>query len=194
MFRYFAENITFALVKNKVLDIKKREIYVYAIEVILLNTILLLLLLGISILEECLSFFVGFLFFFIPLRLFAGGYHAKHSETCFVISISMFWLTIIIFKNYPYLYKDMFAVALYVVANIIFFLYAPLKNPNHPLTEHQYKRNKKIVYIILLLDSIVLWIFAKMNYKFVSSEMLFIMLTSFFLLIGKVENRLLLKI
>ena len=49
MFRYFAENITFVLIKNKILNIKNRNIYVYAIEVILLNLILLLSLLGISI-------------------------------------------------------------------------------------------------------------------------------------------------
>lgn len=49
MFRYFAENITFVLIKNKILNIKNRNIYVYAIEVILLNMILLLSLLGISI-------------------------------------------------------------------------------------------------------------------------------------------------
>ena len=39
MFRYFAENITFVLIKNKILNIKNRNIYVYAIEVILLNMI-----------------------------------------------------------------------------------------------------------------------------------------------------------
>lgn len=42
MFRYFAENITFVLIKNKVLNIEKRDTYMYAIEVILLNSILLL--------------------------------------------------------------------------------------------------------------------------------------------------------
>lgn len=52
MFRYFAENITFVLIKNKILNIKNRNIYVYAIEVILLNLILLLSLLGISILGK----------------------------------------------------------------------------------------------------------------------------------------------
>ena len=69
MFRYFAENITFVLIKNKILNIKNRNIYVYAIEVILLNVILLLSLLGISILGKDLSCFMGFLLFFVPLRI-----------------------------------------------------------------------------------------------------------------------------
>ena len=84
MFRYFAENIAFILIKNKMLNIKNREIYVYSIEVILLNLTLLLSLLGISIVGKGLLFFIGFLLFFIPIRTFAGGYHAKHSETCFI--------------------------------------------------------------------------------------------------------------
>ena len=59
MFRYFAENITFVLIKNKILNIKNRNIYVYAIEVILLNVILLLSLLGISILGKVFILLYG---------------------------------------------------------------------------------------------------------------------------------------
>ena len=90
MFRYFAENITFVLIKNKVLNIEKRDTYMYAIEVILLNSILLLTFLGVSIVGKNLLLFVGFLLFFIPIRTFAGGYHAKHSEVCFGMSFGIY--------------------------------------------------------------------------------------------------------
>lgn len=114
MFRYFAENITFVLIKNKILNIKNRNIYVYAIEVILLNLILLLSLLGISILGKDLSCFMGFLLFFVPLRTFVGGYHAKHSEVCLAMSIGIYMVVMIIFYNYPNLYKNIIVVSIYI--------------------------------------------------------------------------------
>lgn len=63
MFRYLAENITFLLIKHKILSIKNREVYTYAIEVILSNLILMTALLGISIAGKCFIFFVGYLLF-----------------------------------------------------------------------------------------------------------------------------------
>lgn len=105
MFRYFAENITFVLIKNKVLNIEKRDTYMYAIEVILLNSILLLTFLGVSIVGKNLLLFVGFLLFFIPIRTFAGGYHAKHSEVCFGMSLGIYIVAMIIYNHFPNLYK-----------------------------------------------------------------------------------------
>lgn len=177
MFRYFAENITFVLIKNKILAIKNRDIYVYAVEVILLNIILLLSLLGISILGKSLSCFIGFLLFFVPLRIFVGGYHAKHSGICFGMSIGIYMLVMIIFYNYPNLYKNIFVIALYILAIITFFIWSPLKNTNHRLTNYQYKRNKKIVFWIIIANIIFFLFFSKMNYTIVSYEIIFTILT-----------------
>lgn len=164
MFRYFAENITFVLIKNKILNIKNRNIYVYAIEVILLNVILLLSLLGINILGKDLSCFMGFLLFFVPLRTFVGGYHAKHSEVCFGMSISI-----------------------YILAIITFLIWSPLKNENHILTNYQYKRNRKILFGSIVINIIFFVFFSKMNYAIASYEIIFTVLASIFLIIGKLE-------
>ena len=163
MFRYFAENIAFILIKNKMLNIKNREIYVYSIEVILLNLTLLLSLLGISIVGKGLLFFIGFLLFFIPIRTFAGGYHAKHSETCFGISVCVYIVAMIIYNQFPNLYKNVFVIALFILAIIILLIWSPLKNPNHPLADYQYKRNRRIVFGIVIIDIVLFVIFSKIN-------------------------------
>ena len=188
MFRYFAENIAFILIKNKMLNIKNREIYVYSIEVILLNLTLLLSLLGISIVGKGLLFFIGFLLFFIPIRTFAGGYHAKHSETCFGISVCVYIVAMIIYNRFPNLYKNVFVIALFILAIIILLIWSPLKNPNHPLADYQYKRNRRIVFGIVIIDIVLFVIFSKINYTIASGEVIFILLASVFLLIGKFES------
>lgn len=188
MFEYLAENITFLLIKHKILNIKNREVYTYAIEVILLNSILLAVLLGISIAGKCFIFFVGYLLFFVPIRKFAGGYHAKHSETCFGVSIGLYIVATIIFNQFPNLYKNTFTIVLFMFAIVILLIWSPLKNPNHPMADYQYKRNRKIVYGIIVIDLVVFVITSIMNYTVASSEVIFILLASVFLVIGKIEN------
>lgn len=188
MFEYLAENITFLLIKHKILNIKNREVYTYAIEVILLNSILLAALLGISIAGKCFIFFVGYLLFFVPIRKFAGGYHAKQSETCFMISIAVYVVAMFIYKKVPNLYQNEIAIILFVLAVVILMIWSPLKNPNHPLADYQYKRNRRIVYGIIIIDFALLIIFSILNYTIASSEVIFVLSTAIFLIIGKIEN------
>lgn len=189
MFRYFAENIAFILIKNKVLDIQNRNVYVYGIEAILLNSILLLFLLGISIAAECLIFFIGFLLFFVPIRTFAGGYHAKHSETCFVMSVGVYTVSMFIFKYNPNLYKSVTAIILFGLTAIILLIWSPLRNPKHPLADYQYRRNKSIACSIIIMYIVLFVVFLEKDYTIASSEVIFIVLVSVFLVIGKLEEQ-----
>jgi len=189
MFRYFAENIAFLLIKNKILDIDNRDVYEYGIEAVLLNSFLLLSLLGISIAAKCLILFIGFLLFFVPIRIFAGGYHAKHSETCFAMSIGIYMISMLTYKYIPYLYRNVYAIILFALAIIILLIWSPSKNPNHPLADYQYKRNRKIAYTIIITYIILFTIFTKMNNTIASSEVIFIVIDSIFLVIGKLKNK-----
>lgn len=79
MFRNLAEDIAFLLIKHKILDIEQRDIYIYGLEVILLNGGLVLMFLTISLLFGVMINFWAYLIFFLPIRIFSGGYHAKTS-------------------------------------------------------------------------------------------------------------------
>ena len=96
MFKHLAEDVTFLLIKNKMLDIQSYEIYLYAVEVIILNGSILLTCLLISILSGELFHMLAFILFFIPLRMLAGGYHCKRSEVCFLCSIGVYGLSIVL--------------------------------------------------------------------------------------------------
>lgn len=188
MFRHLAEDIAFLLIKNKILDIENRDVYVYGIEIVLLNSILLLSLFGISIIAKCLIFLIGYLLFFVPIRIFAGGYHTKHSETCFVMSMGVYTVSMPIFKYIPNLYENIYAIILFILAIVILLIWSPLRNPNHPLTNYQYKRNKKIVYGIILMYIVSFVIFLEKKSTIASSEIIFTVIVSVFLVIGKLKN------
>ncbi len=189
MFRYFAESIVFILIRNKILSIENRDVYVYGMEVILLNTILMLTLLGISIVGNGLVYFWGFLLFFVPIRTFAGGYHAKRSETCMLTSVGVYTVGMFVYKHFPNLYTSTTILCLFLMACSVLLLCSPHENVNHPLTELQRKRNRQFVWGIVIVDIIVFVIFSILNYTIASCEALFLILASGFLVVGKIQKQ-----
>ncbi len=187
MFRRISEDITFWLIKNKVLDIKNREIYVYGTEVILLNVSLLIVTFIISALENGFLHFISFLIFFIPIRIFSGGYHAKHSETCFLLSTVAYTVTLFIVKWKPYMYKNIEVLIFLGVAVACILRWSPLKNPRHPLADYQCKRNKKILFGIIAVDFALFVMIYRFDWEIVASEVIFILLNAVILIIGKLE-------
>lgn len=190
MFRKFSENIAYLLIKNKVLDIESREIYVYAIEVISLNVTILIMCLVLSIFANCFMHFLGFILFFIPLRVLVGGYHCNRSESCLVASVSGYALTLWLVKYQIDIVMNPVTLTIAGICAVIILIWSPLINQNHPLEEYQIRRNKKIVYGIVAIDFVLFVIFSKYNLLIVSSEVIFIILVAVTLLMGIVKEKL----
>lgn len=185
MFRNFAEDIAFLLIKNKIIDIEERDIYIYGIEVILLNGGLLLVFLLISLLSGAMINFWAYLIFFLPLRTFSGGYHAKTSEYCFVMSTAMYWISVAVTKFLPLLYLDFYWWIAGIFSVLIILIFTPLINVNNPLNEFQKKRNRIVVYSLLIIDLVFFILCCIFNWKIATNELLFIVLDALLLLVGK---------
>ena len=103
------------------------------------------------------------------------------------MSIGIYMVVMIIFYNYPNLYKNIIVVSIYILAIITFLIWSPLKNENHILTNYQYKRNRKILFGSIVINIIIFVFLSKMNYTIASYEIIFTVLASIFLIIGKLE-------
>jgi accessory gene regulator B len=152
MFNNLAKDIAFHLIKNKIVDIEKREVYVYGLEVILLNAALLIVAMGISLLFGAFMHFVTFLVVFLPLRIFAGGYHAKTSERCLILSAILYTATHVLVHFYPLLYRSIFAIVSGVIFAVVIFVFVPLVNKNNELNAEQVKRNRLIARVLLAVN------------------------------------------
>lgn len=188
MFKHLAEDVTFLLIKNKMLDIQSYEIYLYAVEVIILNGSILLTCLLISILSGELFHMLAFILFFIPLRMLAGGYHCKRSEVCFLCSIGVYGLSIVLVHCAENLYVNIVMQILGILSIIVIIVFSPLINSNHPLEKYQIKRNKKIIYGMIAVDFVLYAVFYKLNLTMASSEIVFIILVALTLLLGTLKN------
>lgn len=187
MFRNLAEDIAFLLIKHKILDIEQRDIYIYGLEVILLNGGLVLMFLTISLLFGVMINFWAYLIFFLPLRIFSGGYHAKTSERCFILSTIMYGLSIVLTKYIPLLYTLWTWRIVGIFSMLVILVMAPLINENNPLNRTQRKRNRIIVYILLVLD--LAFFILSCNYAWIiaANELVFIIFDAFLLLAGKIS-------
>ena len=68
MFRNLAEDIAYLLIKNKIVDIEKRDIYVFGVEVLLLNSLNILTALVVSIITVTKLHFLAFILVFCIYR------------------------------------------------------------------------------------------------------------------------------
>lgn len=188
MYKRLAEDITFILIKNKMLEIQSYEIYRYAIEIILLNGSLLLTCLIISILCGRMLHMLAFVLFFIPLRMFAGGYHCKKSEECFLCSVGMYGGSIVIAQHIGNVYMNIVTQILAVFSIIIILAFSPLIHSKHPLEDYQIKRNKKIINKIVMIDCVLYVVFCNFCSAVASSERIFVIVVAFALIVGRAND------
>ena len=189
MFKRLSEDIIFLLIKNKKLDIESYDIYLYAIEVILLNGSILLVCLVMSILLGELSHMLAFILFFIPLRMLVGGYHCKKSELCFICSLGMYGLSMFVMRYTEIPYVNMVIQILAAVLVIVIIIFSPLIHPNHPLEDYQIRRNKKITYGVIAVDFVLYAIFYKFNLTMAIREAIFIIFVAFTFMLGRMEDK-----
>ncbi len=188
MFRNLVEDITFLLIKNKIVEIEKRDIYVYGLEVILLNGGLLITFLIISLLCEEMVNFLAYLIFFLPMRLFSGGYHAETSERCFVLSTIMFGASIAASKLIPLLYIFTTGKIIGAVSVLVILVLAPLINENNPLNQTQRRRNRIILCTLLFIDLVFYILSCNYAWTIASNELIFIVMDALLLLAGKLKQ------
>lgn len=188
MCQRIAKHIYNYLSNKGILNQEDEDIYIYALEVIILNTSIFAVIFMISVMMKQLETIVSFLLFFVPLRIFCGGYHAQNSEICFVLSILSYVLVLIIVDNYPQLYLNEVLQVITVFMLIIMFILSPLVNENHPIGEVQYRRNKGIVRLLLVIDFVLLVLGTISHMLYCSCLMIFILLNGVLCMIGKIEQ------
>lgn len=166
----------------------EKEVYVYGIEIITSTMINLLSILILALMMGDVKTGVIFLLFFIPLRLFAGGYHADTYGKCFVIgNVSYIILHGLYIVFSRYLVSGRFLL-LGILCMYYIFLHAPVINENQPISMEKQKVNRKMVKIFLMIDStwmIDMWI---KKQRLLYMAILSICLITIFMIITKMEK------
>ncbi len=134
----------------------------YSFEILLATTVNFILLIVFSLLAksvvETLFYFLGF----IPLRIFAGGYHAKTHLRCTIILMVSYFIFIFLIRTYNSILYNHTSFALFFISLIIIFMFSPAEDDNNPLTKSEKLKFKKkgrlciLVFGILIIASSII--------------------------------------
>lgn len=88
------------------------------------------------------------LLFLMPLRSSAGGYHARHRTSCYILSTLMMVGMLLGVKVLPWSFISMFLIS--IICGTIIWMLCPVEDENKPLCELECKVYRKRTRVILL--------------------------------------------
>lgn len=148
MLQRLALKITNFIFKNVGLDPELFEVYKYGIEITISSLLNIVLIIAASVVICDVISGVVFLTVFISLRSFVGGYHAKTYFMCnalFLLTyLSVYYInsTAAAFVDEELLSRLLTILIMLGIIPIIAF--APVENPNKPLSEKQVRSSRMI--------------------------------------------------
>lgn len=153
--RNIAGNIATLLTANGIIQEDDTDKCRYGLEIFISSLLELTSILFISIFMN--NFLETLLFFaaFIPLRVYAGGYHADTQIKCYMVSLGVYGLFTILIRTIPI---SWYTIVIYIsisMSLIIVLMLAPVRHSNKTLTPQKTKTYKEISVVICTIEAII---------------------------------------
>jgi accessory gene regulator B len=164
-----------------------KEIYRYGIQQGLNIALNILTTIIIGILCGMVYPSILFLFCYMPLRSFCGGYHAKTHLRCYIYSILTITCILLVAKHFTF---STIVYEIFVILScVVILLLAPIEDKNKVLDSDEKQVFRKKSLIIALFELIIYHIFLITNltnsYKILSLSVLFL---SILMIAGQIKN------
>lgn len=149
MYKKICDAVVEQLCGDGIVDENEKELYKFGLEGLLFTFLNLGTALIIGIVMNAILECVVFLMAFLPLRQYAGGYHAKTRVGCYFLSVTCMWvaMNVLVYQEFK---KYMLVMA--CVMMIVVFLLAPVENENKKLTCEEKIRYGKIAKLVSLFE------------------------------------------
>ena len=188
MFERISAIIADRLEDKGIIQMETKEVCAYGLRQIF-STILnagTMLLIGVfmHMTIEAILFTIAY----IPIRIFAGGYHASTPQRCWAFSAVMLFMVLCIVKYTPEKYF-WHLTALSLIASIAIFLLSPVEDQNKTLDEkehHVYHIRTTLIMFAEIMIAIVIYIL-QFKYILMLIEMVWCSL-AVMLLLGECKN------
>lgn len=163
-----SDKIIIIFLENNIITEEEKSDFLYGIEISLLFIfdVLSLILIG-AITGHLLEIFF-FTMGFTPLKVHAGGYHAKTPLQCVLIYIIVVYLSIVVTQSF--MNSIIFQICILaglVISSIILIKFAPAESINKPLCQEQKRHNRTCTFLTFSIQCMLIimaLIFHTMNY------------------------------
>lgn len=151
------------LLEYKIIEPEDIEIYTYGLEqaFIMFINIVTTIIIGciFGMLWQCTIYTL----FYIPLRSYAGGYHANNQTNCYFLSVMLIIAALNLISRTSWTYIMIIAFAM--IATFLIFILGPIEDKNKVLEEKAYNAFKIRTRVILLAENMLLFLLLIINRK-----------------------------
>jgi accessory gene regulator B len=174
------------LIANNTINQEDKELYTYGLQQGSLIIINILTTILIGLMFQMVWQSVLFMLAYIPLRSYAGGYHASTQLKCYLLSILLNVLVLLTIKFIPW--TNFIILGITLLAATIILLLAPVEDSNKPLDDMEVKVYKNRTRILLICEIIVLMFVIVLDFKQIAScIVLSLLVLSVMLVLGKIK-------
>lgn len=186
----FSSKLIEFFVSNDLIKNEDKEIYKYAVDIILSS---LIHIATVMIIGLCFNLFIEslvFYFSFIAIRKFAGGYHAKTPVRCYLFSFASNIIILCLVKwlsSINTLFIFIFII-FELLCVVLILLISPLDTENNPLTGQEKKMYRMLTSIITILIFIISLLCFFKGYRNIGSSMICgVVMSALVLLMRKIQ-------
>ncbi len=194
MIEKLAKKVVAWQVKKDHLSKKDEKLYTYAYELLIGQAVNIMIACFLAIVFHSYTTVLIFLASYIPLRSYAGGYHAKTYNMCTIVSTVLMYIVCIAAKVIPPHYIIWVNLGGGIISGILIFIFAPVQDYNKPLDQAErecYRRRSREVWTA---ETVLLVICYLLNARNISLAVtLGHLVLSVLLCIGSVKNKYLQK-
>lgn len=192
MFVKLADNIVKWMLSNQIIEEKKAVICRWGISHILDTIFNIITFLIIGILFKMPFETIVFTLGYIPLRIYAGGYHAKTPFRCWCLSNIILAVSLVLVQNAENFYIAFCILSL--IAVMVLIILMPVEDLHKPLDQNDRKKYKKRGITILVVEICLSIVLVLLHYIQISIVLNSIwVLLSVMLILGVIKNKLIRK-
>lgn len=129
------------------------QIYQYGFELLISSVVSLVLVVAIAFAFGNTKLALAYLFGFIPIRVYAGGYHARSHTECYFAFATCFTLCLVLSMNTTSVH--VLPLVTCSILLLIMVRVAPVEAKNKPLTKQKRNKNRRISIFLSLVDLII---------------------------------------
>lgn len=143
----FIQRVTDELVSNNLIDSEDNELYIYGLQQGALIILNILTILFVGRMFGMLWQSVVFMVTYIPLRTYAGGYHARTQWGCYISSVALIIAVLLGIRFIPW--TNFIIIKISIISGLIIYILSPVEDINKPLDSAEVKVYGKKARMIL---------------------------------------------
>lgn len=181
--------ITEKLIENETIAAEDKELYEFGLKQAASSFLNIITTLFIGFILSMVWQSIIFMVTYIPLRSYAGGYHARTPLRCYVFSVV---LTVCVLFTMRFIPQDIVLIGILLLgAGIVLFIFAPIGDKNKPLDEVEVRVFKKRMRIVLFIQMVFCGLVWVLGFTWITLCMIVsIAVASVMVMVGVVNNML----